>query len=88
MDDKIDSLDLLASILSQQGAEVTKVTSAKAAMSALSQSHFDLLISDLGMPEVNGYELIRQIRNFESPLADIPAIATPAPWHRFNRLCQ
>ena len=78
VDDEIDSLDLLASILSQQGAEVTTVTSAKAAMSALSQSNFDLLISDLGMPEVNGYELIHQIRNLESPLAELPAIALTA----------
>ena len=77
MDDEIDSVDLLASILFQEGAEVTKVTSAKAAMSALSQSNFNLLISDLGMPEVNGYELIRQIRNFESPLADIPCDCDP-----------
>ena len=78
VDDEIDSLDLLASILSQQGSEVTTVTSAKAAMSALTQSNFDLLISDISMPEVNGYELIRQIRNLESPLADIPAIALTA----------
>ena len=78
VDDEADSLDILAFILSQKGAEVTTVASAKEAMSALSQSTFDLLISDIGMPEVNGYELMRQIRNLKSSFADIPAIALTA----------
>ena len=78
VDDEADSLSLLAFILEQEGAEVTTVISANEAVAVMSKSTFDLLISDLGMPEVDGYELIRQVRRMESPIATIPAIAPSA----------
>ena len=78
VDDEIDSLSLLAFILEKESAEVTTVTSAKKAIAILSESTFDLLISDIGMPETNGYELMRQIRAMKSPVATIRAIALSA----------
>ena len=78
VDDEADSLYLLAFILEQAGAEVKTATSAKEAVAALSGSTFDLLISDLGMPEVDGYELMRQIRASLLSIATIPAIALSA----------
>ncbi len=78
VDDEPDSLSLLAFILEQEGAEVKTATSASKAIEALSESAFDLLISDIGMPVVNGYELMRQIRALESPMANIQAIALSA----------
>ncbi len=78
VDDEADSLSLLAFILEQEGAKVTTATSATEALKILSQSTFDLLISDIGMPEVNGYELIRKIRSMLSPIAAIKAIALTA----------
>ncbi len=85
VDDEPDSLSLLAFILEQQGAEVTTATSASKAIEALSESAFELLISDIGMPVVNGYELMRQIRALESPLANIKAIALSAYAADFDR---
>ena len=85
VDDEPDSLTLLAFILEQQGAKVKIVTSASKAIEALSESAFELLISDIGMPEVNGYELMRQIRALESPLANIKAIALSAYVADFDR---
>ena len=77
VDDEADSLSLLAFILEQEGAEVITAASATEAVAALNES-IDLLISDIGMPKTNGYELMRQIRAMESPVATIPAIALSA----------
>ncbi|AFZ35205.1 PAS/PAC sensor hybrid histidine kinase [Stanieria cyanosphaera PCC 7437] len=62
VDDEKDSQDLLAFILQQQGAKVTKVGSANDALIAITKSTPDLLISDIGMPEIDGYMLMRQLR--------------------------
>ena len=85
VDDEVDSLSLLAFILEQQGAEVKTVTSASKAIEALSESTFELLISDIGMPKVNGYELMRQVRALKSPLANIKAIALSAYVAEFDQ---
>lgn len=85
VDNEPDSLSLLAFILEQQGAEVKTVTSASKAIEALSESTFELLISDIGMPVVNGYELMRQIRALKSPLANIKAIAFSAYAAEFDQ---
>ena len=84
VDDEADSLSLLAFILEQEGAEVTTATSATEAIKILSESTFDLLISDIGMPDVNGYELMRQIRSMPSQAA-IRAIALTAYAGEFDR---
>ncbi|HEY9813973.1 MAG TPA: ATP-binding protein, partial [Candidatus Sericytochromatia bacterium] len=62
VDDEADSLDFCAFVLEQQGAIVTKVASATAALKALAESQPDVLVSDIGMPEMDGYMLMRQIR--------------------------
>ncbi|VEP18647.1 Histidine kinase [Hyella patelloides LEGE 07179] len=77
VDDDVDSLDLLTLVLEQDGAKVTAVESAKAARSAFNESTPDLIISDIGMPEVDGYTLINQIRALPQG-KNIPAIALTA----------
>ncbi|OKH39875.1 hypothetical protein NIES2101_35355 [Calothrix sp. HK-06] len=64
VDDEIDSLEYLAFTLEQNGAKVTSTSQASQALQKLSQSNYDLLISDIGMPEMDGYELIRQLQTF------------------------
>ncbi|BAZ16824.1 multi-sensor hybrid histidine kinase [Calothrix sp. NIES-4071] len=61
VDDEPDSLEYLAFTLEQNGAKVTSTSIASQALQELSQSNYDLLISDIGMPEMDGYELIRQL---------------------------
>lgn len=79
VDDDTDSRELIAFLLEQYGVQVTAVSSASKALNSLEQAKFDLLISDIGMPDMDGYTLIRQIRN-QAPEhgRTIPAIAVTA----------
>ncbi len=78
VDDVTDSRELVAFVLEQSGAIVTTATSAQAAFERLAQETFDVIISDIGMPDFNGYELLQQIRS-DLPQCDrIPAIALTA----------
>ena len=79
VDDDRDSREFIAFLLEQYGVRVTEAQSAHEALSTLEQAKFDLLISDIGMPDMDGYTLIRQIRK-QSPDrgGEIPAIALTA----------
>ena len=78
VDDDCDSLELMAELLSMRGAEVRAVTSAAAALSALNGFEPDVLVSDISMPEKDGYELIRDIRALGRNAEDLPAVAVTA----------
>lgn len=79
VDDNADSLDLLAFILEEYGGKVIKACGAVEALDILQHVKVHLLISDLVMPQVDGYELIRRIRRLSSQQGDlIPAIALTA----------
>ncbi|OKH29001.1 hypothetical protein NIES2101_43535 [Calothrix sp. HK-06] len=79
VDDEQDSLELVAFVLEQAGAIITTFASGIEALQAISKMLPDLIVSDIGMPSMDGYMLIRQIRNM--PLQNggqIPAIALTA----------
>ncbi|MBD2255667.1 PAS domain S-box protein [Nostoc parmelioides FACHB-3921] len=79
VDDEADSLELVKVLLEQEGTVVQVVSSATKALSVLTQAQFDLLISDIGMPEMDGYTFIRQVRTLPPQFnRDIPAIALTA----------
>ena len=79
VDDEADSRDLLTTILTQCGSDVRCSESAAAAMQAFHEWHPDLLVSDIGMPNEDGYSLIKRLRGLESDLArGIPAVALTA----------
>lgn len=79
VDDESDALDLIAMELTQHGAQVKSATSATEALTCLEQNEFDLLISDIGMPENDGYDLIREVRQREAGKTKrIPAVALTA----------
>ncbi|MEK6279541.1 MAG: PAS domain S-box protein [Acidobacteriota bacterium] len=79
VDDETDTLDLISVELAQYGAKVTGVASAEEALNALAETEFDLLISDIGMPNTDGYDLIRQVRKLEGNKNQrIPAVALTA----------
>ncbi|HEY9829049.1 MAG TPA: ATP-binding protein [Stenomitos sp.] len=63
VDDEEDTRDLLVFSLGQYGAQVTAVATAAEALRVLAQSQPDVLLSDIGMPEVDGYMLMRHIRS-------------------------
>jgi PAS domain S-box-containing protein len=78
VEDEPDSREFVSLILKDCGAEVIAVGSVAEAITQLeNQPPFNLLISDIAMPEVDGYDLIQQVRSHYSA-ADLPAIALTA----------
>lgn len=79
VDDESDARHLLATFLADYGARVLTAASSKEAMLLLEEYKPDVLISDIGMPEEDGYVLIRRIRSLtEARGGRIPAIALTA----------
>jgi len=62
VDDQPDSLQLLEVILESAGAEVQTAASGSEALEKLSQFNPNFLVSDIAMPDLNGHELLQQIR--------------------------
>ncbi|HEY9872423.1 MAG TPA: response regulator, partial [Candidatus Obscuribacterales bacterium] len=62
VDDEPDMREFVAFVLEEYGAEVTVATSAPDALAVIEQTVPDLLLSDIGMPEMDGYMLMRQVR--------------------------
>jgi PAS domain S-box-containing protein len=77
VDDETDSLDLIAMELTSCGAKVEAFVSAAEALEAMTGKQFDLLISDISMPDLDGYQLIRTVRTNEaaSQTRKLPAVA-------------
>ncbi len=82
VDDEADARRLVAKVLEDAGATVTVAASAAEALEALSREIPDLLVSDLGMPEMDGYDLIRQVRQRRHTGDALPAVALTAYAHR------
>lgn len=74
VDDYIEGLLPFAEVLRLEGALVDVAANGKEALSALESKSYDLLISDLGMPEMDGYRLICEVRRRTSK-AELYAIA-------------
>lgn len=77
VDDEPDARELVRRLLSECGAVVQAADSAAAALALLSAETPDVLVSDIGMPETDGYELLRQVRKSEKS-SRIPAVALTA----------
>jgi len=79
VDDEADSRDLVSAILTRYGSEVKCTESAADAILAFQQWNPDMLVSDIGMPNEDGYSLIRKLRKLRSKRAtQIPALALTA----------
>ena len=78
IDDEPDARELLQRVLEHQGATVTVFASADAALEALQTSRPGVIVSDIGMPVTDGYQLIRSLRAGESRDSRIPALALTA----------
>jgi two-component system CheB/CheR fusion protein len=62
VDDDLHTVETLGELLSAEGAKVTIAKSAQAALEAAKQGEFDLVVSDIGMPGMDGLELITRLR--------------------------
>ena len=85
VDDEPDARRLLAKVLGEAGAVVTAKASVAEAMADLEISKPEVLVSDIAMPEQDGYDLIRQVRRSGWTAKDLPAIALTAFAHKEDR---
>jgi CheY-like chemotaxis protein len=80
VEDDADTLYMLGKTLERYGAHTTGCETADAALEAYGGGEFDLLISDIGMPEADGYWLVRRLRALEAErgVRRLPAVALTA----------
>jgi PAS domain S-box-containing protein len=79
VDDDADTLEMLSLFLRRAGAEVASAASAAAALETLERFRPDVLVADIGMPEADGYELIRRVRALGAERGGLtPAVALTA----------
>lgn len=74
VDDALETADMMRVLLQMNGATVEAVTSGSKALEIALAQDFDLILSDISMPEMDGYELLRHLRAHPKT-ADVPAIA-------------
>jgi PAS domain S-box-containing protein len=87
VDDDEDAREMLEAALNSYGAEVITAAGALKALDALASEEIDVLVSDINMPEVDGYELIRRVRAMKPEQGGrIPAVALTAYARAEDRL--
>jgi two-component system CheB/CheR fusion protein len=74
VDDVHDATQVMGALLDIEGAHVLTANSAREALGILAQERIDLLITDISMPEMDGYALLREARRLPG-YASLPAIA-------------
>ncbi len=86
VDDEEDARGLLRTVLEKNGAEVVAAASVREALAAIERDAPDVLISDIGMPGEDGYELIRRVRSLDPARGGrVPAAAVSAYAGEDNR---
>jgi CheY-like chemotaxis protein len=86
VDDEPDSNEVVSTLLASRGAEVRVAAAASHALEIMRRWIPDLVVSDIGMPEQDGYALLAAMRRTGRELARIPAIALTAYATRDDRL--
>jgi PAS domain S-box-containing protein len=78
VDDQRDARELIGNFITNRRGRVLLADCAAQALEMLVHEHVDILVSDIGMPGTDGYELMRRIRALPGPVARVPAIALTA----------
>ena len=77
VDDSIDNVAVISLDLQSEGYKVVTASNGEEAVSVASLTHPDLILMDLSMPRMDGFEATRKIREFET-LKEVPVIAITA----------
>jgi CheY-like chemotaxis protein len=78
VDDEPDARELVATILRGQGASVTVAASAHEALTAVRYERPDVFVSDIGMPDEDGFMLLKKVRSVTAEGRPVPALALTA----------
>ena len=78
VEDDPDNREVLRALLERHQAKVFEASSAREALDLLAQHPVSIIVSDIGLPDTNGYELMRRIRGTRGARGRIPAIALTA----------
>ena len=84
VDDRWENRSVVVSLLEPLGFQVMEASNGREGLEKANEHHPDLIITDLMMPEMNGYELLQQIRS-SAQLQDVPAIASSASVFESNQ---
>ncbi len=84
VDDRWENRSVVVSLLEPLGFAVVAVSNGREGLAKANEIHPDLIITDLMMPEMNGYEMLRELRQIPE-LKDIPAIASSASVFESNQ---
>jgi PAS domain S-box-containing protein len=93
VDDNQNNLDILTHFLESVGMRVVAFTTGEKVVPAVqkafeSENPFDLCISDIQMPGMDGYDVAKQIRNFKSSIRSIPLLALSSLMERDAKKCE
>jgi len=75
LEDEIDTREMIGQALTKAGAVVKEAANAEEALDVLEKNKVDILISDIGMPDLDGYAFLRIVRKATKDFRKIPAIA-------------
>jgi CheY-like chemotaxis protein len=71
IEDHEDSAEILSRLLDREGVEVRVARSGREALAAVAAQSFDLVISDIGLPDMPGYELFPRLRELQPSLRGV-----------------
>lgn len=78
IDDDEGLLNLYSKFFERKGAHVTKCNESHTVFELLKNNHFDLILTDIQMPKINGFELVAKIRQLGGNLSEVPIVALSA----------
>ncbi|WP_175996153.1 two-component system response regulator CreB [Burkholderia stabilis] len=82
VEDEMAIADTIVYALGTDGMQTVHCTLGQAALDRLSESHFDLVVLDVGLPDLSGFEVCRRLRTF----TDIPVIFLTARHDEIDRI--
>lgn len=78
VDDDITMLNVYAKVIEKEGAKVTTCSDSTAVIEILQKNRYDIVFTDIQMPQLNGVELVKKIRNLKGGYQKLPVVALSA----------